>query len=135
MTTSLDTNVCIAIIRGRDPIARARLERHDTANVVMSSIVYFELFTGAEKSRDRDKAIEALNRMVERLQIVDFSREDAERAASLRALLESQGMAIGPLDTLIAGQALARGFAVATNNAREFSRVPGLRVEDWLSPG
>ncbi|MDP3896913.1 MAG: type II toxin-antitoxin system VapC family toxin [Mesorhizobium sp.] len=135
MTTSLDTNVCIAIIRGKDPVARRRLERHDTANVVISSIVYFELFTGAVKSRDRDKAVEALNRMIDRMQVIDFSREDAESAASLRALLESQGKPIGPLDTLIAGQALARGFTVATNNAREFSRVPGLRVEDWLSPG
>lgn len=135
MKTSLDTNVCIAIIRGRDPVPRDRLERHDIADVVISSIVYFELFTGATKSREPDRAINALNRMIDRMQIVDFSRADAESAATLRAQLESRGKAIGPLDTLIAGQALARGFAVATNNAREFGRVPGLRIEDWLSPG
>lgn len=133
MKTSLDTNVCIAIIRGRDPAARSHLERLDAPDVVISSIVYFELFTGASKSREPDKAIEALDRMIEGMQIVDFSRTDAESAAKLRAHLESRGKAIGPLDTLIAGQALARGFAVATNNAREFSRVPGLRVEDWLA--
>jgi len=134
LTTSLDTDVCIEIIRGRNPIVRDRLLQSGAGNVVISSVAYFELVTGAEKSRDRQRASAALRLFLERIALVDFSNDDAEAAARLRTGLESRGQGIGPYDTLIAGQALARGFVVATNNVRAFSRVSGLAVENWLAP-
>ncbi len=63
--------------------------------------------------------------------VVEFDAEDAMAAGKLRAELERGGVGIGPFDTLIAGQALRRGYTLVTANTREFSRVPGLLIEDW----
>ncbi len=64
--------------------------------------------------------------------MVPFDEQAAERYGELRSILEKKGTPIGPLDTLIAAHALSLGWALATHNVREFRRVPGLRVEDWL---
>jgi tRNA(fMet)-specific endonuclease VapC len=66
-----------------------------------------------------------------RLTILDFTAVDARKAAEIRAALAAGGTPIGPYDVLIAGQALQRGLVVVTRNTREFSRVPGLNVENW----
>ncbi len=63
--------------------------------------------------------------------VVEFDAEDAMSAGKLRADLERGGVGIGPFDTLVAGQALRRGYTLVTANTREFSRVPGLLIEDW----
>ena len=84
--------------------------------------------------RDPAESIRAVHYLAGAMALLDFTADDALMSARLRAQLELQGRSIGPLDILIAGQALARGMALATNNVREFSRVPGLVVEDWLEP-
>ena len=63
--------------------------------------------------------------------VLDLDQEDARRAAEIRAALASTGNPIGPYDVLIAGQAQERGLTLITHNVAEFSRVRGLRVEDW----
>jgi tRNA(fMet)-specific endonuclease VapC len=63
--------------------------------------------------------------------MLEFDKEDARQACAARALLASRGRSIGPYDVLIAGQALARNMTLITRNMNEFSRVPGLRAEDW----
>ena len=88
--------------------------------------------TGAEKSGNSQKSRQLVQELSNRIAIEDFSQEDAGMAARIRATLEASGRSIGPMDMLIAGQALCRGYAVATNNVREFSRIPGLICEDWL---
>ncbi|SHI22792.1 tRNA(fMet)-specific endonuclease VapC [Pollutimonas bauzanensis] len=95
----------------------------------MPSIVAHELFYGAYKGQ---RMAENLAR-VEALQfeVLEFDREDAQRAAELRALLAAAGTPIGPYDVLIAGQAWARDLTLITHNLREFQRVPHIRVEDW----
>lgn len=133
MTISIDTNICVSVLRG-DLRLRQRLTAYDPAELALSSIVHFELMTGESKLRDAGRAGRNLAMVLGHLVVLDFSRQDAEAAAEVRAYLERAGRGIGPLDTLIAGQALARGLTVATNNVREFSRVPGLKVEDWLAP-
>jgi len=77
---------------------------------------------------NRQRLIDFLNQQIV---ILDFDAADAQAAGSVRASLEAQKQGIGPMDTLIAGQALARGLTLVTTNVREFSRVDGLSWEDW----
>jgi tRNA(fMet)-specific endonuclease VapC len=72
--------------------------------------------------------------MLDNLEEVPFDRNAAREAARIRLELERRGIGIGPLDLLIAGTVLSRGATLATNNTREFSRIKGLRLQDWTSP-
>lgn len=124
----LDTNVVIAMIRLDRRVVK-RANAHSPADVFTSSIVLHELFYGALKSarvKDNLAHIENIG-----LQVLDLTRDDCRRAAELRTSLERRGTPIGPYDTLLAGQALARGLVLVTRNIREFARVEGLAVENW----
>ena len=125
----LDTNAIIGLLRDdRSPLARrARHEQLD--DLATSSIVVQELFFGAFKSRRPGHNLSTFDSL--RFQVIDFDRDDARRAGLVRAELMARGMTIGPYDMLIAGHALARSLILVTHNTREFSRVAGLRIEDW----
>jgi tRNA(fMet)-specific endonuclease VapC len=131
---SLDTSICIAILRDRSDIARQRLQDSDPQEIAISVLVYLELRTGAEKARNRNLALERVETLVAPFEKLHFDANDVRSTAWVRSELEKAGRTIGAYDLLIAGQALARGLVVATNNVCEFSRVPGLKVEDWLAP-
>jgi tRNA(fMet)-specific endonuclease VapC len=92
--------------------------------------VAHELFYGAFKSRRRFENLALIDAL--EFVVLEFDREDARRSGEIRALLSAKGMPIGPYDVLIAGQAVARNLILVTHNTREFKRVPGLRIEDWL---
>jgi tRNA(fMet)-specific endonuclease VapC len=125
----LDTNVVIAILENPlGPPAR-RVKRERVEDLGVSSIVAHELFYGAFRSRRGTQNLRRLDGM--RFPIIDFDRDDARRAGLVRAELAARGTPIGPYDVLIAGQALARDLVLVTHNTREFSRVTGLRIEDW----
>ena len=129
----LDTNACIALIKGLAPV-RARFEKAvaENAKVLVSAVVAFELWYGVGKSaRSESNA-----RMVETflggpLSLLPFEFEDAKVAGRVRASLEIAGKPIGAYDVLIAGQALRHQLTLVTANGREFSRVKGLEWEDW----
>lgn len=123
-----DTNVMIALMFGRDPVY-TRFRHTPVAEFGLSAIVQFELFFGAVNGERRETSLAALEKL--RFPPVQFEEQDAFRAAEIRAALRAQGTPIGPYDVLIAGQALARDLTLITRNTREFSRVDGLRVEDW----
>jgi tRNA(fMet)-specific endonuclease VapC len=125
----LDTNAIIGLLRDyRSPLARrARHERLE--DLTTSSIVVHELFFGAFKSRRPDPNLAVFDSL--KFPVIDFDRDDARRAGLVRAELVARGVPIGPYDVLIAGQALARDLTLVTHNTREFSRVAGLRIEDW----
>jgi tRNA(fMet)-specific endonuclease VapC len=130
----LDTNVCIEIMNGRPSVVRERFDRalEQKIRLSVSSISSFELWYGAEWSDRREFNRERLGHFFSgNVEEIPFESDDAVRAGELRQLLESRGTPIGPYDTLIAGQALARGLVLVTHNVGEFGRVPGLRVEDW----
>jgi tRNA(fMet)-specific endonuclease VapC len=127
----LDTNICIAIVN-RDERVRPHLERHAPSMLRMSSISLAELRFGVAKSRDRKRATFNLNALMSKVGVVPFDAEATERYGELRASLERRGSPIGPLDTLIASHALSLGWTLATNNTKEFRRVPGLKIEDWI---
>jgi tRNA(fMet)-specific endonuclease VapC len=124
----LDTNAVIKLLNG-DPGFDRRASGYRGGEVGVSSIVMYELYFGAFKGRFTSRNIEAIDAL--KFQTVDFNAEDAEAAGEIRAALLIAGTPIGPYDILIAGQALARELTLVSHNTREFSRVRGLRVEDW----
>jgi tRNA(fMet)-specific endonuclease VapC len=125
----LDTNVVISILENPSAAAGRRAKRERIEDLGVSSIVAHELFYGAFRSRREGRNLDRLDGM--RFPIVDFDIDDARQAGLIRAELAARGTPIGPYDVLIAGQALARDLILVTHNAREFSRVPDLRIEDW----
>lgn len=124
----LDSNAVIALLN-RQATVTERIYRHSRRDYGFSSIVIHELLFGAYRSRRIDQGIAAVEGL--RLTPLDFTAADARKAAEIRAALADAGTPIGPYDVLIAGQALQRGLVVVTRNTREFSRVPGLVVENW----
>lgn len=132
----LDTNVLVYVLNAR-PRHQAVLERFDSEapeDLAVSSITLAELRYGIAKSRRRESNRRALRRALDALNVVAFDASAAEAYGSVRAELETAGKPIGPLDTLIAAHALSLNLTLVTSNAREFSRVPRLRVENWV-PG
>lgn len=128
-----DTNACIALLNGRSPSLLDHLRHCKPGDVGLPSLVLYELYYGAFKSQRRSQNLNLLDRIG--FEIVPFEASDARMSGAIRSQLESIGHPIGPYDTLIAGQALARGLVLVTSNSREFRRVDGLDWEDWSITG
>ena len=132
----LDTNVAIALLNGRPPQVRQKFDetREAATPIFMSAIVFHELMYGAANSLRRSENEEkiALFLASGAIDLVPFDEEDASIAAVIRAKPRRSGEAIGPYDLLIAAQALRRGARLITANMREFMRIPGLDVSDWV---
>jgi tRNA(fMet)-specific endonuclease VapC len=126
----LDTDTCIYALKGNATVLEKLISR-SRADVAVSVITEAELRTGAAKSSSPLKTSRLLENFLRPLPVVDFTSADAVTYAQLRAKLERAGTPIGPLDTLIAAQAVSRKLVLVTNNEREFGRVPGLRLENW----
>ena len=99
----------------------------------MSAVTAYELFTGVAKCREPEREHGKVVRLLSSVRVLPFDDAAARRAALVRAELEATGQVCGPYDLLLAGHALALGLTLVTNNVREFSRVSGLVIEDWLS--
>lgn len=132
MKVMLHTDVCVAIIN-RDDRVRPHLERHTPSRLRMSAITLAELRFGVAKSKHARRAAANLETLLAKVSAIPFDESATRRYGAMRDALEKRGAPIGPLDTLIAAHALATGHVLATHNVREFRRVPGLRVEDWLA--
>ena len=129
----LDTSVCIELIRGRSSDAlMARLRRLKVGTVGISAITLAELQYGVARSSDPDRNRIALAQFVAPLVVAPFDDPAASAYGRIRAELQRTGRPIGPLDMLIAAHALSLDAALVTGNQREFRRVPGLVVENWL---
>lgn len=128
----LDTNILIAAMKG---VARVRekLETTPLSEIVLSPVVLGELALGVEKSLHREKNAARLARVVAGLQVVALDAATSRCYGAVRADLERQGVPIGANNYWIAAQALALRAVLVTDNVGEFSRVPGLRVENWLA--
>lgn len=130
--TLLDSNTIIHYLRGDEWVV-SRMQGAVKGTLGIPSLVAYEIEYGTLKARSaRRRAVltEALADLVQ----IPFDQEAALECARVRLELEALGIVIGPLDFLIAGTALSRGAVLATNNTREFSRVKGLRLEDWTLP-
>ena len=111
---------------------REAFKRHE-GQICISSVTLGELIYGAEKSSMPEKNIEVIEGMIARLDVLSFNLQDSTHFGQLRAELESIGKPIGPYDTMIAGHARSEGLILVTNNMKDFSCVPGLRVENWVT--
>lgn len=136
MILSLDTNVLIEVMRGVKRHVRARLDEALAAGVEVkvSTIVAQELVLGAHLSARPEHQLEKIGATLARLDVEPWSWEDALATGRLRAELEGVGRGIGAYDTMIAGQALARGWKVVTADVVDFSRFDGLPIIDWSDP-
>ena len=115
--------------RVRQRFGTAKLAR---AQLFLSSIVIHELWFGVANSEQIRWNTPVLRKFISQgFVTLDFTDRDAEVAGQIRAALKIAGTPIGAYDTLIAGQALARGLTLVTANTREFSRVDGLQLADW----
>ena len=128
----LDTNICIYIAKGQPAAVRHRLEALSIQQLAMSTITVGELRFGAEKSQSRERALATIAQLVQMIQPCALPMAAAEHYGHVRATLQQQGLPIDNNDLWLAAHALAEGWTLVTNNTREFSRVPGLRVENWV---
>jgi tRNA(fMet)-specific endonuclease VapC len=129
----LDTNICIYLIKRRPPDVLERLRATPIAKVSLSSVTVGELAYGVEKSAHPARNREALAAFLAPLTVHAFGDREAAVYGEVRASLERKGTPIGALDTMIAAHALAIRATLVTNIEREFERVEGLRVENWVT--
>ena len=129
---TLDTNVCIDLLRGKNRGIVPRLKRHKN-EIAISTIVLAELQHGVFKSNTPSLNLNIVMDLCMPFEILPFDELAAEIYGRIRASLERAGTPIAPLDTLIAAHALALDCTLVTNNDREFRRVDGLAVENWTA--
>lgn len=133
LTLSLDSATVIDLIRGRRPEVRRRYREAAMSGqeMVLSAVVMHELIVGITMSRNPTIERKRLVETTVGLPVVDLIAADVEATGRIAGDLRQGGRPIGDLDTLIAGQALARGWTVVTRNVRHFGRVEGLSLVDW----
>jgi tRNA(fMet)-specific endonuclease VapC len=129
----LATNTCIAAMR-KDAMVVKQMAAVSPSDCAISTITSYELFTGVEKCANPANELAKVVLFLATVHQLGFDTVSAREAGRLRALLESQGQMIGPYDVLLAGHALAAGLVLVTANTGEFSRVPGLTLENWQLP-
>lgn len=132
----LDTNICSFIMRERPPAVLERLQGavESQNRIVISVITYYEMLLGTIGKNASPRHAALVDAFIARLSaILPWERSAAEEAMRIRKELAETGTPIGGNDTMIAGHAVAAECVLITNNMREFSRVKGLRAEDWAS--
>lgn len=129
----LDTNICIYIAKHKPAAVRERFSRHDSRDLAISVVTLGELRYGAEKSQAREQALAVIATLGRRACVCELPVTAGEHYGRIRAELQRTGQVIGNNDLWLAAHALAEGWVLVTNNTREFERVPGLRVENWVA--
>ena len=128
----LDTNILVSAIRQKDHPVRYRLANCSDGDLCISSITYTELVYGVYHSAAPERNLAALYETLSKIEILPFDDQAGEYAGKIMACLATKGLPIGDRDMLIAGHALSLGLPIVTHNVREFARIPGLQIEDWL---
>lgn len=126
-----DTNACITLLRQRNPSLIARWKSVKASDIVLCSITIYELRYGAQRSSDPAREHSKLDLFLRPFISLPFDDQCARRCAEVRAQLQAAGSIIGPHDLQIAAIALQHGLTLVTHNMREFSRVAGLKLDDW----
>ncbi len=127
----LDTNICIFAIKKRPEIVLKRLEEKIKDGIYISSLTVAELEFGVANSQKVENNRIALLKFLSIFNILNFDDSDAVDYGRLKTDLKRQGRVIGPIDMLLAAQALNKELIFVTNNVKEFERVKGLNIEDW----
>lgn len=128
----LDTNICIYAMKNKYPNINKKIFSINSNDIVISSVTVGELEYGAAKSQWGECSRNALNAFLANYEIISFNAYDAVYFCQIRAALALKGLPIGFYDVMIAAQGVARNFTVVTHNTKEFSRIPGLIIEDWV---
>ena len=127
----LDTNICIFAIKNRPVGILDQIRNHFDQGIFISSLTVAELEFGVSNSRYPEKNRLALLEFLAPFDYLNYDDEDAIEYGKLKSFLRRSGSIIGPIDLLLASQALAKRMIMVTNNIKEFSRVPDLQVQDW----
>ena len=133
MKCMLDTNICIYLIKKKPPQIWRHFQSYSVGEIGLSAITVAELAYGVQKSSRPQQNQNALDHFLAPLVVAAFDAQAAATYGDIRTQLEQARTPIGALDTLIAAHALSLGVTLVTNNVREFSRVPNLRVVNWVS--
>jgi len=128
----LDTNICIYIIKKKPQSVIKRFEKLKSGSVAISTITLSELYYGIAKSSKPDENMIALQEFISPLEVLDFTNVDALIYGKIRNSLEKKGSPIGAMDLLIAAIAKSQDLILVTNNTKEFSRIPELKIENWV---
>jgi len=128
-----DTNTCISLLRRKQPRVMARWQSTRRTDIVLCSVVVYELRHGAESSSDPPREHAKLDEFLAAFSSLPFDDACAATCAAIRRALERRGLVIGPHDLQIAAVALQHDLTLVTHNTREFGRISGLRLEDWES--
>ena len=127
----LDTSIVVYTMKNRPPRVRHAFKRH-SGQMAVSTVTLGELIYGAEKSTSPERNLSDIERLAAHLEVLPFDRPAATHFGQLRAELAGAGRPVGPYDRMIAGHARSLGLVLVTNNVREFERVPGLRIDNWI---
>ena len=127
----LDTNICIYVIKNRPPALRERFNSL-ADQLCMSSMTLGELIYGAEKSTRSAENLVVVEQFAARLEVLPFAEKATAHYGQIRAQLERAGTPAGAHDMMIGGHARSEGLVLVTNNLREFERMNGLRLANWV---
>lgn len=128
----LDTNICIYIIKNKPQTVKERFKQFEIGELCISSITVSELMYGVYKSQHTEKNLQAITAFLMPFDIVDYDYDASLVYGKIRADLEKRGQVIGGMDMQIAAHALALDIILVTNNTKEFERVKGLKLENWV---
>lgn len=128
----LDTDICIYIAKRRPAPVQARFAALPAGAVAMSVVTYGELWHGATRSQRSAEAFAILERLARAAPVLALDDDAARHYGEIRAELEVKGKVIGNNDLWIAAHARAAKLVLVSNNEREFARVAGLTLENWV---
>ena len=132
MNYFIDTNIIIYALKNTYPRIKEHFQKIPSYNIAVPSIVKAEIEYGAKKSKDYNKTIELYNKFLSIYDIVPFTEKETQVYGDIRAQLEKDGNVIGANDMLIAAIAMSHNGILVTHNTSEFSRIKGLKIEDWV---
>lgn len=128
----LDTNTCIYIAKHNPPAVRERFARHTAGELAMSVVTLGDLRYGAERSQARERSLQAIQHLISLIGVHPLTESAGEHYGQIRASLAARGSPIGNNDLWIAAHARSEAWVLVTNNVREFNRVEGLQIENWV---
>lgn len=133
MKYMLDTNICIYLMNSKDKDVLESFSNLNPEELCISNITYSELMYGVAKSKKKELNFTRVLLFLSRIDILNYDFNASEEYGKIKATLESKGKLIGANDMFIAAHAKSQGLTLVTNNTKEFKRIEGLKVENWVS--
>ena len=127
----LDTNICIFLIKKKNPLLIEKLKKYYNKGIFISSLTLAELEYGVENSDHKEKNRLSLIEFLTIFEILNFEQKDTQSYGMIKSDLRKSGKMVGAIDALLAAQAISRNLIFVTNNTKEFERINNLRIEDW----